>query len=82
MRETGYILQFRARLRGEKPYFLGWFCICGVLQVVSPGWRRDNEIDENDGVPPGPYIHDRGALLAYMMITYLLTNRNRLNQSP
>jgi hypothetical protein len=69
-------------LRGVIPYFLGWFCICGVLQVVSPGWRRDNEIDENDGVPPGPYIHDRGALLAYMMITYLLTNRNRLNQSP
>jgi hypothetical protein len=45
-----------------------------VLQVASPGWRRANEIDENDGVLPGPYIDDRGALLTYMMIMYLLTN--------
>jgi hypothetical protein len=26
------------------------------------------------GVPHRPYIHDHGALLAYMMIAYLLTN--------
>jgi hypothetical protein len=26
--------------------------------------------DENDGVPPGPYIHDRGILPMYMMITF------------
>jgi hypothetical protein len=45
-----------------------------VLQVVSLERREANEIDENDGVPLGPYIHDRGALLTYMMITYLLTN--------
>jgi hypothetical protein len=31
-------------------------------------------VDGNDGVPPGPYILDRGALLAYMRITCLLNN--------
>jgi hypothetical protein len=28
----------------------------------------------NDGVPPGPYILDRGALHVYMRITRLLNN--------
>jgi hypothetical protein len=31
-------------------------------------------VNENDGVPPGPYIHDRGALHTYMRITCLLNN--------
>jgi hypothetical protein len=31
-------------------------------------------VNENDGVPPGPYIHDRGALHMYIMITCLLNN--------
>jgi hypothetical protein len=31
-------------------------------------------VDGNDGVPPGPYIHDHGALLMYMRITSLLNN--------
>jgi hypothetical protein len=44
--------------------------MCGVLQVVSPEWRRANEIDENDGVPPRPYIHDRGALPTYTVMTF------------
>jgi hypothetical protein len=43
--------------------------MCGGLQVVSPEWRRDDD-HENDGVPPGPYKHDRGALPTYMMITF------------
>jgi hypothetical protein len=30
--------------------------------------------DENDGVPPGPYIHDRGALHTYITITCFLNN--------
>jgi hypothetical protein len=25
-------------------YFLGWVCICDVLQVVSPEWRRANDL--------------------------------------
>jgi hypothetical protein len=31
-------------------------------------------VDGNDGVPPGPYILDRGALHVYMRITCLLNN--------
>jgi hypothetical protein len=31
-------------------------------------------LDGNDGVPPGPYIHDRGALHTYMRIICLLNN--------
>jgi hypothetical protein len=46
--------------------------------VVCYMWRLLNGEglmrDENDGVSPRPYIHDRGTLLTYMMITYLLTN--------
>jgi hypothetical protein len=38
--------------------------------VASPEWRRADDIDENDGVSPGPYIHDRGILPTYMMITF------------
>jgi hypothetical protein len=43
-RETGGFLQVRAALRGVIPYFLGWVYMCGVLQVASPEWRRDNEM--------------------------------------
>jgi hypothetical protein len=46
--------------------------------VKSPEWRKANEIGrwsmEMMGVPPGPYILDRGALHAYMRITCLLNN--------
>jgi hypothetical protein len=31
-------------LRGVIHYFLGWVCMCGVLQVASPEWRRANEM--------------------------------------
>jgi hypothetical protein len=31
-------------------------------------------VDGNDGVPPGPYILDRGALHVYTRITCLLNN--------
>jgi hypothetical protein len=31
-------------------------------------------IDGNDGVPPRPYIFDRGALHAYVMMMYTLNN--------
>jgi hypothetical protein len=31
-------------------------------------------VDGNDGVPPMPYILDRGALHAYVMIMYTLNN--------
>jgi hypothetical protein len=31
-------------------------------------------VDGNDGVPPGPYIHDHGALHTYMRIICLLNN--------
>jgi hypothetical protein len=46
--------------------------------VKSPGWRKANEIcrwdDLNDGVPPRPYILDRGALHTYVRIMYILSN--------
>jgi hypothetical protein len=56
-----------------------------VCQVVSPRWREANEIgryDENDGAPPGPYIHDCAALHTYMMIMYLLTNSELTEPNP
>jgi hypothetical protein len=31
-------------------------------------------VDKNDGVPPRPYIHDRGAPRMYIMIMCLLNN--------
>jgi hypothetical protein len=42
--ETGDFLQVRAALRGVIPYFLGWLCMRGVLQVVSPERRGANEM--------------------------------------
>ena len=29
-------LYVRVALRGVIPHFMGWVCMCGVLQVVSP----------------------------------------------
>jgi hypothetical protein len=43
-RETYDFLQVHAALRGVITYFLGWLCMCGVLQVVSPEWRGANEM--------------------------------------
>jgi hypothetical protein len=31
-------------------------------------------VDANDGVPPRPYILDRGALHVYVTIMYILNN--------
>jgi hypothetical protein len=41
--------------------------------VVCYEWcllNGERLIYQNDGVPFGPYIHDRGTLNAYMMITF------------
>jgi hypothetical protein len=43
-RKTGDFLQVWASLRGVIPYFLGLVCMCGVLQVVSPEWRKAYEM--------------------------------------
>jgi hypothetical protein len=43
-RERSDFLQVRAALRGVIPYFLGWVCMCDVLQVASPEWIRANEM--------------------------------------
>jgi hypothetical protein len=43
-RETCDFMQVRAALRGVIPYFLGWLCMCGVLQVVSLEWRGANDM--------------------------------------
>jgi hypothetical protein len=43
-RETCDFLLVWAALRGVIPYFLGWLCMCGMLQVASPEWRRANEM--------------------------------------
>jgi hypothetical protein len=42
--ETSDFLQVRAALGGVIPYFLGWLCMCGVLQVASPEWKEANEM--------------------------------------
>jgi hypothetical protein len=41
-RERCDFLQARDALRGVIPYFLGWVCMCGLLQVASPEWRKAN----------------------------------------
>jgi hypothetical protein len=66
-RERDDFPQVRAVLRGVIPYFLGWVCMYGVLQVASPEWRRAIEM-KIMGVPPGPYIHDRSP--TYMVMTF------------
>jgi hypothetical protein len=43
-RETDDFLQVWAALRGVIPFFLGWLCMCDVLQVASPKWRGANEM--------------------------------------
>jgi hypothetical protein len=65
-RETCDFLQVRAAVRSAIPYFLGWLCMRGVLQVVSPKWRGADEMKMMG--PPRPYIHNRGILPTYMMI--------------
>jgi hypothetical protein len=37
-------LQVWVALKGVIPYFLGWLCMRGVLQVASPKWRGVNEM--------------------------------------
>jgi hypothetical protein len=39
-RETDDFMHVRAALRGVTPYFMGWVCMCGVLQVASPNGER------------------------------------------
>jgi hypothetical protein len=41
-----------------------WCVTSGVSWMERAKW------DENDGVSPRPYIHDRGTLLTYMVITF------------
>jgi hypothetical protein len=67
-RESDDFLQVCAALRGVTTYFLGWLCMCGVFTGGVSEWRAANS-DENDGVPPRPYIHNRGALPTHMLIT-------------
>jgi hypothetical protein len=43
-RDTCNFLQVRTALKGIIPYFLGWLCMRGVLQVASPECRGANEI--------------------------------------
>jgi hypothetical protein len=57
-------------LPGVDLYVVGykWYLLNGEKLM------RQVDGDENDGVPSGPYIHDRGALRMYIMITCLLNN--------
>jgi hypothetical protein len=67
-RESDDFLQVWTALRGIIPYFLGWFCMCGVFTSGVSRMEKCSR-DENDGVPPRPYIHDRGALPTHALIT-------------
>jgi hypothetical protein len=58
-RETSDFLKVRAAVRGTIPYFLGWLCMRGLLQVMSLEWRGADEMKMMG--PPRPYI-------TYMMI--------------
>jgi hypothetical protein len=79
-RETGDFLQVWAVLRGVIPYFLGWLCMRGVLQVASPKWRGANEM-KMMGFPLAlytrlwdtSYTHDDHILPAYLLINSKLT---------
>jgi hypothetical protein len=79
-RERGDFLQVRATLRGVIRYFLGWLCMCGVLQVASPKWREANEM-KMMGFPwalytrlwDTPYVHGDHILLAYLLANSELT---------
>jgi hypothetical protein len=69
-------LQVRAAWRGVIPYFLVWIFMrwfTGKLFGMrdTREWSRwlMNDLPF-DGVPPRPYIIDRGALHAGMMTTY------------
>jgi hypothetical protein len=46
--------------------------LCGGLQESSLmqriGWMASSEFDRSEGVPPRPYIFDRGAIHADMII--------------
>jgi hypothetical protein len=76
VRERDDFLQVWAALRGVIPYFMGWVCMCGVLQVASPEWRRANEM-KIMGFPwalytrpwDTPYVHDD-----HVLPVHLLTN--------
>jgi hypothetical protein len=82
-RETGDFLVVRAALRGVIPYFLGWICMCGVLQVASPEWIKANEMIMT-GFPwalytrpwDTPYVHDDHVLSAYLLANSELTQPN------
>jgi hypothetical protein len=65
----GQAIFYRFEWLGEAYYPTSWWgSLCGGLQVKSPEWRKANEIGrwlmEMMGVPPRPYILDRGALYA------------------
>jgi hypothetical protein len=52
----------------------GGSALCGGLQESSLtlrtqriGWMASNEFDRSEGVPPRPYISDRGAIHADMI---------------
>jgi hypothetical protein len=75
-RERDNFLQVRAALRGVIPYFLGWVYMCSVLQVVSPEWRRANEI-KMMGSPWALYTRPWGTPYVHgddVPPVYLLTN--------
>jgi hypothetical protein len=69
-------LQVRAAWRDVIPYFLVWIFMWQVIGEFSSmkddrEWNRwlMNDLPF-DGVPPGPYISDRGALHACMIMIY------------
>jgi hypothetical protein len=75
-REKCDFLQVRVALRGIIPYFLGWVCMCGVLQVASPEWRRDNVMIMM-GFPWALYTRPWGTPYVHgddILPVYLLTN--------
>jgi hypothetical protein len=62
---SGRLERRNTLLSGVDLYVVGY-------KKSSPEWRETSEMGwsliENDGVPPRPYIFDRGALHAYVMM--------------
>jgi hypothetical protein len=69
-------LQVRAAWRGVMPYFLVWIFMWWVtggfssMECAREPSRWLIKMTPSDGVPPRPYISDRGALHACMITMY------------
>jgi hypothetical protein len=79
-RNNGQCLQVRAASRCVTPYVLAsMLCVMGYKGALVKNWGGwlSSRIDRSEGVPPRPYIFDRGAIQVDMitMCTEKIVNR-------